>query len=264
MLTMTVNCKEIETDGQHYDRNNDSRDDVNYIRHYLILYRMRCKEVWKVKISQSAWVLLCFIVRKQQSAVFEVVESTSFLRDVMPLGFVQSLCLFSAFPEVVGEGLPEMRIREVNDYLVPSLRLFTLFYPLLWPFASHQLHEVEPVWDVESPVSAVFAPVARGLRDEAKVDDLCSVHLLLLWFVSREVDSLLRWDGFADVDGLLPEEDFFTLTALLLLFRQKLFDHLILALSGSVFWCSMLFQFDLGSHFTPRNWFAFALFNDVY
>lgn len=35
---MTVNRKEIETDSQHYDRNNDSHDDVNYIRHYLILY----------------------------------------------------------------------------------------------------------------------------------------------------------------------------------------------------------------------------------
>ena len=241
MLTMAVNRKEIETDGQHYDRNNDSRDDVNYIRHYLILHTIRYKEVWKVKISQSTGVLFCFVVGEQQSAVFKVVESSSLLRDVMPLGLVQSLGLLFAFSEVVGKSLPEMRIWEVNDYLVPSLRLFTLFYSLFWPFTSHQLYEVQPVWDVESPVPAVFALVPRGLRDEAKIDDLGSVHLLLLWFVSREVDSLFWGDRLADVDGLLSEEDFFTLATLLLLLRLKFLDHLILALCGGVFWSSMLF-----------------------
>lgn len=38
MLTMTVESEEIKTDSQHYDSDNDSRDDVNYIRHYLIIH----------------------------------------------------------------------------------------------------------------------------------------------------------------------------------------------------------------------------------
>lgn len=169
-----------------------------------------------------------------------MVEPASLLGDVVTLGFVQSLGLFSALSEVVGEGLPEMRVWEVDDYLVPSLRLFTLFDSLFRPFAGHQLHEVQLAWDVESPIPAVFAPVPRGLGDETKVDYLCSVHLLLLGFINREVDALLRGDRLPDIDSLLSHEDFFTLAALLLLFRQRFLDHLILALSGSVFWSPML------------------------
>ena len=73
------------------------------------------------------------------------------------------------------------------------------------------------------------------MGDETKVDDFCSVYFLLLGFVDREVDSLLRGDGFSDVYGLLSQEDFLALAALLLLFLHKFLDHLVLALSGSVF-----------------------------
>lgn len=52
-LTMTVYRKQIETDGQHYNRNNDSRDDVNYIRHYLILYTRGVKKYGKRKYHKA-------------------------------------------------------------------------------------------------------------------------------------------------------------------------------------------------------------------
>lgn len=142
MLTMTVYGKEIEADGQHDNCDDDGGDDVNYIRHYLIYESMGRGGVRKKKISQSAGVLFGLVVGEQQPAVFEVVEPSSLLRDVVPLSLVQSLGLLSSLPQVVGEGLAEMRVREVDDHLVPPLRLLALLDSLFGPFAGYQLYEV--------------------------------------------------------------------------------------------------------------------------
>jgi hypothetical protein len=83
-----------------------------------------------------------------------------------------------------------VRVGEVNHDFIASLGLLPLPHSLLGPLASDQLNEVELAGQVESFIAAVLAPVAGGLGDEAEVDDLGSVDLLVLSLEDGEVDSL--------------------------------------------------------------------------
>lgn len=125
-------------------------------------------------------------------------KPSSLLWYVMVLSLAQPFRFFLPLPQVIGKGLSKMGIGEVHDHFIP--RLF--FSSLLWPLSWNQFYKVQ-----FRSRQSLFAfgglpgPSAGRLWAEAKIDDLGSVHFLVLGGLEkREGDAFFRGDGLANVD----------------------------------------------------------------